>query len=309
MQLISKIKEELFFARKMIQYRYGPRCWYRYIKNKFFPVFLTRRVQPISIPVNCDFEWHIMTPKRGLWMTYWAIRSFLYQSNLCPKIIVHDDGTIDEATARMFESKFSNVKILRRLDADKFFDTTSNIPNIIKRARKSKCFFILTFLDHFFLSNSSKVMITDNDVLFFGKPQEIIDFMLGASKIDAMYFVGEGEGRNALPVDSLYKKKYADILDDAARLNSGLIIFNKSKIKLESMVEYFEHATDFDHHLIEQSGWGMILSQIPHAFFPEATYKFRGGVEFPVIFKHFTSPRRHEMFAYGIDKVRQQINS
>ncbi len=293
----------------MIQYRYGPIKWYRYIKNKFFPVFLVRRVKSITSNHEDDFEWHILSHKIGLWMTYWTIRSFMYQSGLCPRVIVHDDGTIDPATARMFESKFSNVRVLLRGDANRQFSVLSDVPDIIKRARTSKNFYILMFLDHFFLSASRRVMVSDNDILFFQRPQEIIDFMAGKSDVDAMYFIGWDENRNELPIDETYKKKYTSVLDDAARLNSGLMIFDKSKVKTDRVAEYFEHATDFDHHLIEQSGWGMILSQIPHAFFPEATYRLRGGVKPPVIFKHFTKPRRHEMFAYGIDEARKHMGA
>ena len=307
MQLFLKLKEELFFVRKMVHYRYGPRGWYRYLKNKFFPVFLTRRIKPISMPVNTDFEWHILSHKIGLWMTYWTIRSFMHQSGLVPRVIVHDDGTIDAETAKMFESKFSNVTVLLRAEADRQFEHL-HLPEIIKRARRSKNFYILMFLDHFFLSNSRHVIVSDNDVLFFGCPQEIIDFMAGRSAVDAMYFVA-GDGRNPLPIDDAYRKKYAHIVNDAARLNSGLMIFDKSKIQIERIAEYFEHATDLNHHLIEQSGWGMIFSQIPHAFFSETTYRLRGGVQPPVIFKHFTKPRRHEFFAYGIDEVRKRMRA
>src|SRR3989344_8376901 len=205
MQLIPKIKKEFFFARKMIPYRYGPRGWYRYIKNKFFPVFLTRRVKPISLQINTDFEWHILSHKIGLWMTYWTIRSFMEESGLVPHVIVHDDGTIDPPTADMFESKFANVTVLRRPEADKQFEKL-NVPPIIKKARQSKNFYILMFLDHFFLSNSRRVMVSDNDVLFFDQPHEIIDFMTGTSYVDAMFCGAWGETRNELPVDEIYKK-------------------------------------------------------------------------------------------------------
>src|SRR3989344_5018366 len=210
MQLIPKIKKEFFFAQKMSHYRYGPRGWYRYIKNKFFPVFLTRRVKPISLQINTDFEWHILSHKIGLWMTYWTIRSFMEQSGLVPHVIVHDDGTIDAETARMFEGKFSNVKVLRREDANKLFANTA-LPPIIKKARQSENFYILMFLDHFFLSGSKRVMVSDNDVLFFGCPTEIVDFMAGKSTVDAMYFVA-GDGRNPLPIDNAYREKYADVV-------------------------------------------------------------------------------------------------
>ncbi|MFH1769714.1 MAG: hypothetical protein ABH833_03565 [Parcubacteria group bacterium] len=300
------LKNELFFVKKMIQYRYGLGKWKRYINNKFFLLRLLRGMKPISCKKQDDFEVHILTPKSGLWMTYWTIRSFMYHSKLCPRVVVHDDGTIDEKTAQIFESKFSNVKVLRRAEADSIFNNSPSIPDIIKRHRKSTNVLILMFLDHLFLSMSRRVLVLDNDILFYDRPTEIIDFVEGRSNMDAIYAV-YGDGKNPLDVSEAYQKKHPDILDDAARLNSGIMVFDKSKIDIDWVVEYFEHTTKPNGHLIEQTGWGMVLAQISHAFFPEDKYKLRGAVEFPAVAKHFTNPRRHEMFAYGIDEARERI--
>lgn len=293
----------------MFQYRYGPIKWYRYITNKFFSLQLLHQMKPISYQLKDDFEIHILVPRDGLWMAYWTIRSFLYHSGLCPRVILHDDGTIDEKTARMFESKFADspVHILSRREADWQFATHPDIPPLVKQFRdKCKNIFLLMFVDHLFLSASRRVFVLDNDILFYDTPTEIIDFMAGKSDVYAMYAVYAGE-RNPVDVDDEYKTKYADIVDHASGLNSGTMIFDKSKIDFERVTEYFQHTTKPDGHLIEQTGWGFTLSQIPHIFFPESRYKVRGGIEPPTVSKHFTTPRRHEMFAYGIDAVRKRM--
>ncbi len=308
-KIYAKIKRELYYWKQMVRYRYGFRQWYRYLKNRFFSLQLLSRMQPIEYKVKDDFEVHILTQKLGLWMTYWTIRTFLHHSGLRPHCVIHDDGTIDDQTARMFEHKFSgnNVSILRRADADKRFEDDPTIPSLVKQHRKNfKNIYLLMFLDHLFLSTTKRVMVMDNDILFFDRPTEIIDFMHGTSDVDAIFSLYEGE-RNPIDMDEFYKKKYADIARDASGLNSGTMVFDKSKIKNERVVEYFEHTTKPDGHLIEQTGWGFLLSQIPHALFPEKRYRVRGGIEFPTVVKHFTSPRRHEMFAYGIDEARKQI--
>lgn len=263
-------------------------------------------MKPISCNGNDDFEVHILTPKSGLWMTYWTVRTFLNYSGLRPRVVVHDDGTIDESTARMFESKFSNVRILRRAEADRRFYADPTIPGIVKRYRRDCTnILLLMFIDHFFLSSSRRVLVLDNDMLFYGRPVEMIEFFKGESSLDAVYAAYGGE-RNPLDVDAAYQEKYADILDDASRLNSGLMMFDKSKIDVRRVEEYFEHVTKPNGHFIEQTGWGMILSQVPHAFFREELYKIRGGIDPTTIAKHFTGPRRHEMFAWGIDEARRR---
>jgi hypothetical protein len=308
---LKKIKQELFYVRQMIHYRYGFREWYRYILNKFFSLQLLRYMNPVLYELKDDFELHILTPKFGIWMAYWTIRSFVYHSGLCPHIVVHDDGTIDEKTVRLFESAFSNnnVSILRRVDADRQFEADPTIPSVVKVHRKKcKNTLLLMFIDHLFLSSSRRVLVLDNDILFYDRPTEIIDFMRGNSSVDAIYAV-YGEYRNPIDMDEEYKKKYASILSDASGLNSGMMMFDKSKINFDLVAEYFEHTTKPNGHLIEQTGWGFVLSQIPHAFFPEERYRLRGNIQYPTVAKHFTTPRRHEMFAYGIDEARKRMGA
>lgn len=311
MIFFKKIKQELFYVRQMVHYQYGLLNWYRYIRNRFFGLSLLRRMKPVFYEPTDDFELHILDHKPGLWMSYWTIRSFLYHSGLRPRVIIHDDGTIDEETARMVEGKFTgkNVSILRRADADRLFAVNPLIPAIIKNHRNNcKNIYLLMFVDHLFLSSSRRVMVMDNDILYYDQPTEIIDFMQGNSSVDTIFALYEGE-RNPIDMDEEYKNKYKAISSDASGLNSGIIVFDKSKIDFERVTEYFKHTTKPNGHLIEQTGWGFILSQIPHAIFPEKRYKLRGNIEFPTVTKHFTTPRRHEMFAYGIDEARKHMKA
>lgn len=243
-------------------------------------------------------------------MAYWAVRSLVHHSGLSPRIVIHDDGTIDERTALMFESKLSNAHVLRRAEADRRFYNDPNIPDIVKRHRR-ECtnIYLLMFVDHFFLSAARNVIVVDNDILFYNRPTEIVEFVKGKSRaVDAIYSA-YGGGRNPLDVDEEYKQKYLAISDDASRLNSGLMIFDKSKIAIPWIIEYFEHTTNPHGHLIEQTGWGFVLSQVPHAFFPENRYRLWGTPDPEAVCKHFTTPRRHEMYAYGIDEARKRIGA
>src|SRR3989344_7641774 len=208
---LKKIKREIFYIRQMIRYRYGFWKWYHYLLNKFFSLKLLNHMKSIYCEHDDDFEVHILAPKSGLWMTYWTIRTFLYHSGLCPRIIIHDDGTIDEKTVQMFEGKFSNknVSILRRADADRQFERDPKIPNIIKTHRnKCKNIYLLMFVDHLFLSSSRRVMVLDDDILFYDRPTEIIDFMQGKKDVDAIFALYEGE-RNPVDMGEEYKEKYA----------------------------------------------------------------------------------------------------
>ncbi len=292
---------------RMVKWRYGLTPWVRYIKNKWLGLFLLRQMPSADYEVKDNFEVHILSPKSGLWMAYWTIRSFIYYSALRPKIVLHDDGTIDLKTAKMFEKKLPNVEVLLLEDANRLFDSNPNIPNLIKEYRRGTNKLILMFVDHFFLSSSDVVLVLDNDLIFYNTPTEIIDFVRGRREVDAIYSAYEDTG-NIFDLDNGYLEKHKEILSDAEKLNSGLMIFDKSKIGAEPVIEYFEHTTNPDGYFIEQSGWGLVLSQKPHAFFSSDRYRVKGGFGGSVVMKHFTNPRRHEMFAQGIDEVRKRMS-
>ena len=306
--MFKKLKTELFYARRMSQWGYGLRDWYRYVLNKFFSLQLLARVKPIQCIEDADFELHILAPRNGLWMAYWAIRSFMYYSGHCPRVVIHDDGSIDDKAKWIFENKLPNAHVLYRKEAKRLFFSDPNIPDLVKKYRREcKNFYIMMFVDHFFLSKSNKVMVMDNDVLFYNKPNEIIDFLENKNVLDAVFYGSEEWDGNPLDVTEEYKNKYSSILADASRLNSGVMLFNKNKFDYAKITEYFENVTKPHGDLIEQTGWGMILCQNPHKFLPEERYVFRGSIGPSVVAKHFTKPRRHEMFARGIDEVRKRI--
>jgi hypothetical protein len=53
------------------------------------------------------------------------------------------------------------------------------------------------------------------------------------------------------------------------------------------------------------SGWVSLIAQTNFLILPLDKYVIKGKPEGGIISKHFTGPRRHEMYAYGIDKVRE----
>jgi len=300
----KKIKFEIFFIRKLLKQGYGPRGFYNYFKNKFFGLYLLNKLPRYGSSRNDDFEIHVLTQKSGLWMLVWALRSFLYFSRLNPRIVVHDDGSIDAKTARLFESKFTNLEVLRRREADNLIAARKDIPIHIKKYRQGKNVMILALLDHLLLSKTNKIMVMDNDILFFDYPEEVVDFVKKKSQYDSLILCSKA---SPLTVDEAYLQKYNLREKRAERLNSGLVLINKEKMGLNKLIEYFQHTLDTEGHFIEQAGWSCLVAQTNFNFFPEDKYIVKGGVKNGVILKHFTSPRRHEMFAEGIDKVRKKL--
>jgi len=302
--MFKKLKNELFYLQRMIQFGYGPKGFLKYFKNKFrWPKLLEKLPKYQCVPKN-DFELHTLSQKQMLWGAIWGLISFMHFSGLSPKIIIHDDGSIDKETAELVESKFNNVKVLLKKEADKMIEKL-DVPQLIKDFRNNKNKLIFKLTDVFLLSNSDKVMFLDSDILFFDRLNEIIDFINDKNNLDAV--ISRSKATYPLSLDDDYLKKYNLIEKEANKMNSGIMAYKKDKMPLEKLVEYFKHTLEPEGYFIEMAGWSSLIAQTNFAFLPAEKYIIKGSVASGVVAKHFTSPRRHELYAYGIDLVREKI--
>jgi len=304
--MFKKLKIEIFYLRQMIlRYGFSPRYYLKYFKNKFLGAYFLKNLSKFESNKLDNFELHVLSQKSGLWMLAWALRSFLYHSGLSPKIIIHSDGTIDAQTARMFESKFSNLQVILKEDGDRIINERKDIPDTIKKYRMAKPFPIMELTDIYLLSNSDNVMLLDSDILFYKRPDEIIDFIQDKTNYDAIATCfSKGSDLN---VNAEYANKYNLIEKGARKLISGIIVYKKEKLPLERFIEYFENTLDPANPFIEQAGWASLICQTNFKYLDEERYPVRGMPD-QAVCKHYTSPRRHEVYADGIDKVRNIVD-
>nr|NQU92159.1 hypothetical protein [Bacteroidota bacterium] len=259
-----------------------------------------------KINVN-DFELHILSQKDFIWMLYWAIRSFMFYSELCPKVVVHDDGSWDEKAKRLFENRFSNVEVLMKKDADEAIGKMTNLSDRVREARKLKGIPILKFTDVFLLAGAKKVMIQGNDGLFFGKPTEIVDLVKDRSGLEGL--ASDTHGPYPIQISKEYAAKHNFYEKKAHLINSDLLIFRRDLMSLKTFVEYFDNVPTFQDYFIEMVGLSVLMAGLNFELLEYDRYRIKGGVEPNTVMKHFTSPRRHELYAYGIDLVRERLDA
>ncbi len=241
-------------------------------------------------------------------MLEWSLLSFLNYSGLCPQIIIHDDGTIKPPSARILAARFNNLRVLFRSEADRMIDQRRDIPLVIKQARQRGHRVLAQLVDVILLSAGRKIMVMDSDVLFFKRPEEIIKFVNGQTNYQAL--VSRQYGSYDLLMDKVYARKHDLIGKQAGYMNPGFIAYDKNSITMEMLADYFQHTRRGpDSFFMPMAGWGCLLAQINFAFLPPEKYIMKGRPDANVTMKHFTGPRRHEFFAYGIDLVRQAMKA
>lgn len=306
---VNNLKLELFLVFRLLQEGYGPKYWWPYAKNKFFGNYLFRYLPRYEYIADPDLELHVVCSSGHLWMLAWMLRSFFAQSGLKPSIVIHDDGTIDKSTAKLIQSKFANVTIMFRDETTKRILEMPDVPAIIKKARVSSHFFLDRLINAAIFSKAERILLSDVDILYFKPPTEVIDFMTGKTDLDALGQQSlESTEPYDLKMDDYYAKKYKLEEKRLYLMNGGYLMLERQKLNVGQIAEYLEHVQmPFTDYFIEMSGWACILGQLNFKYLPPDTYMIKGRPHEGTVMKHFTSPRRYEMFAYGIDKAREKI--
>lgn len=306
--MFRKLRKEAFFIKRLFSQSQGYKLssYFDYFKYRFFSQSILARLPRQTCSVNPALELHLICQESDLEMLQWSIRSFHHYSNLCPKIIIHDDGSIQKRSAQELENRFSNLKVLFRSEADRLIYNNVSIPEVVKTARKNGHPVLSQLTDVFLLSRAPIIMVMDSDVLFFNKPQELIDLIEGRVHFDAM--ISRQYGSYDLEVSDDYLKKYSLIDKETGYMNPGFIIYKRSSLKTEQLAEYFENSTRRSYSFfMPMAGWGCLIAQTNFKFLTPEKYIIKGRPNDQTVMKHFTGPRRYELFAYGIDMARREV--
>ena len=303
---MKAVKEELFFIKETLRYGYGRKGVLKYLANKFWN---SKKIYDLRLPdyKRVDgIEIHMLCRKKDADMLAWSLTSFIRQSGICPKVIIHDDGTFDKDTVSKLEYRFPELEILSFEKADELVKNMADLSPRLLEHRNNGHKLVHKLIDIFLLTQSEKVMILDSDILFFNRPDEILEFIYENSGHDSL--ITKNSGRYDLGLSENYFKKYEFLKNNADFMNSGIILYKKNKIDLDKLLEYFENTRRAPgDYLVEMSGWACLIAQTKFRFLSPDRYPIKGKLNSNAVMKHFTNPRRHEFYIYGIDKVRKAI--
>lgn len=300
------IKDELFFIKETLRYGYGWKGVLKYLINKFWSSKTIYNLKLPNYKLVDDIEIHTLCQRKDSNILAWSLTSFINQSGICPKIVVHDDGSFDRDTANKLEYKFPELKVLFLKKANEFISNMTDLSPKLLEHRNRGHKLIYKLIDIFLLSRSKKVMVLDSDVLFFNRPEEILKFINGDTDCDSLILRHDGIYDLMLSPD--YSVKYNILKNEADYMNSGIILYNKNKIGADKLFEYFENTLRSPgDYFVEMTGWASLIAQTKFKFLPSDRYRIKGKPNQNTVLKHFTGPRRHEFYIYGIDMVREDI--
>jgi hypothetical protein len=286
-----------------------------YIKQRFFraPRILRRQVPLAPVPKN-EFDLHILCGAADFTMALWALHAWFQATRTYPKVIWHDDGTLTRNQCLVARRLIPEVELIGVAQArTKLAKVLDRYP-VCSRLRLSGHHLFLTKLFDVlaFAQGMLGTVLLDSDVVLFRFPTEIIDHIRsGSGRILAFHECDFIETPYKVSDEWLAEH---GITPEARRLNAGIVCFNKDRINLDVLEEYYASAAyDVTGELepqdlfIDQSGWSIIASSVGFQLLDKRTYHIKGSVHKDTIAKHYTAPRRHQFYTEALPHLEQSL--
>ena len=254
---------------------------------------------PAPVPV------HLLTSADDWLLAAWMLASWFHFTGQNWRVTVHDDGTLPPNAARTFARLFRGVRIVARDEADATMERLLTPFPFCADFRKSHRRALKVFdLPHF--AESEQVLVFDSDLLFFRRPNEILDWVASAS--EECWFnedLQEGSLINAREAASELQ------VELWPRVNSGLCLLQKSALDLDLCDRALAETSILRGPVekIEQTLLALCASRHGRGGLLPPAYEVSTsrGAKPEAISRHYTRALRDRFYGDGLKRIRAEL--
>lgn len=130
--------------------------------------------RPLSTATKGPTEVHLLTWRRDWLNALWALKSFYYYSKVDYPIVIHDGG-LEDWQVLLLKEHLPNARIHLMKESNAFVENFL-IKNGLTRCVEYRRLNVATkkVFDFFLLSESERIISIDSDIVFFKRPDELI---------------------------------------------------------------------------------------------------------------------------------------
>lgn len=226
------------------------------------------------------FELHILLGHRHVGMTLWCVKSFLHYAGRKYTVVLHEDGSLTDKDIATLEKHLVKARIVRKSTADQLVrEQIKHLPNCCayrfspkettdhRGVKYDMHIFALRLFDFNLLSSATKTLVLDADILFFRKPQEIVDWAEDPEDRKSLYSIEQYIPQRNARYEVIGFERKVPLPTDA---NAGLLCLDKRAYDLgliENWIgenkELMDKVATFEqrayNHLVQVSGGSTAL--------------------------------------------------
>jgi hypothetical protein len=168
---------------------------------------------------------HLLASRSDWKMALWMLASFHHATAHRWTVVLHEDGTLRDTEISTIQNIFPSVRIWRRKEADHIMST--------KLAKYPQCLAYRNSMPHALkvfdipqLTDASRLLLSDPDVLFFTRPEKLMCWVQDQHD-DSCWFNKDFQEPSPIPAD-VVMKEYGFRL--WKRVNSGLCLLNTEAV-------------------------------------------------------------------------------
>jgi hypothetical protein len=164
----------------------------------------------------------------------WATKTFYAASGVDWPLYWHQGGPLSERAVSRLHEHFPNSRLIRTDEADKYVTDKLLSAGLVNcQEGRSKAFMLRKFIDPILFGRADYLLLLDTDVLFFSRPNEILDAVAGQADV-SLYNRDRGYWYN-ITADSARARYGIDLVPE---INAGLGLIRRAGIDLD-LVDQF----------------------------------------------------------------------
>ncbi|MDH4470218.1 MAG: hypothetical protein QE493_04515 [Verrucomicrobiae bacterium] len=241
---------------------------------------------------NPDISVHLLVSSKTWHAGLLAAVSFEFFTERRWNIFIHEDGSVEEKERRRIEAVLPGVHFISREESEaRVQQALANYPACW--AHRSKHNLFLKFFDIPVFALGERFIFLDSDVLFYRKPEEILDWADGES--EDFFYNEDTKEKYCIPREEIEQKMGVNLWP---RFNSGLMLVPKKALSLELAEQLLITFETTAHHpqFFEQTLYALMASHWNHGGALPFTYEISWG-----FFRDKKSITRHYVGAFKHD--------
>jgi len=222
-----------------------------------------------------------------------AAMSFEFFTQRRWNLFFHEDGSVSELEQKKIEQVFPGVHFISRASSEKLMQQRLQpYPNCQSLRQKHNLF--LKFFDLPAFASGTRMILLDSDVIFFKKPQEILDWVDGQSQ--ECWYNEDTTEKYCIP---RYEIEPALRIKLWPRFNSGLVLMPLTAISLPLAEQLLTTFKTTAHHpqFFEQTLYALMASNWNRGGALPPTYEISWGFfrKPHSICRHYVGAFKHDL--------------
>lgn len=248
---------------------------------------------------------HLLTSSKDWLLALWMLASFHHFTQRRWNVVVHEDGTLPAEGANALRQAFPDLRIIPRAEADvRMQRLLAPFPRCWNYRQSHPLG--LKIFDMPALTRAERLVILDSDLLFFARPDEILDWV-EANRDDCRFIQDVAEASNVTAEQARARLG----VDLWPRVNSGLCLLPNAAVSTAFCEKALEQTAILDGHIwrVEQTLFALCASRygrgglLPRSY--EVVLTPRGATTATA--RHYVGAVRNEFYGEGLPRLQSLL--